>query len=130
MELRPGSVEGFGSIVKLKPGAKLVAGKAEMAELARSDVEEVLRANGRARGKKRNRGGEDQNSRQYLARADMPQTAGAVGADPIKGNRGAGHYAPRNPPREVTRIHRTAAARQRSECAAPLGVGRRASEVL
>jgi gamma-glutamyltranspeptidase/glutathione hydrolase len=26
MELRPGSVEGFGSIVKLKPGAKLVAG--------------------------------------------------------------------------------------------------------
>jgi gamma-glutamyltranspeptidase/glutathione hydrolase len=27
LELRPGSVEGFGSIVKLKPGAKLVAGK-------------------------------------------------------------------------------------------------------
>jgi gamma-glutamyltranspeptidase/glutathione hydrolase len=26
LELRPGSVEGFGSIVKLKPGAKLVAG--------------------------------------------------------------------------------------------------------
>jgi gamma-glutamyltranspeptidase/glutathione hydrolase len=26
MELRPGSVEGFGSIVKLKPGAKLIAG--------------------------------------------------------------------------------------------------------
>jgi gamma-glutamyltranspeptidase/glutathione hydrolase len=26
MELRPGSVEGFGSIVKMKPGAKLVAG--------------------------------------------------------------------------------------------------------
>ena len=26
MELRPGSVEGFGAIVKLKPGAKLVAG--------------------------------------------------------------------------------------------------------
>src|ERR1700712_3210882 len=26
MELRPGSVEGFGSIVKMKPGAKLIAG--------------------------------------------------------------------------------------------------------
>jgi len=33
-------------------------------------------------GKEENRGGEDQKSRRRLARADMPQTAGAVGADP------------------------------------------------
>ena len=43
---------------------------------------------GCAAAKKRKRGGEDQKSRRYHACADMPQTAGAVGADPITGQPG------------------------------------------
>src|SRR5436305_9995765 len=60
----------------------------------------------------------------------MPHTAGAVGADPWKGNRGAGHYAPRNARRASSARELPAAAHRQSEFRRCVGVSRFSKQAI